>query len=98
MCLKYISYISRKRFCDLAYKDIQSLNGIKLSHSDLNECIACLKPDQKVFLGSNNILFGALIQRIDSAIVASLNVFPELVLELFAAVEENRLADVQASV
>lgn len=85
------------RFCDLADKEIPSFNGIKFSNNDLNECIACLKPDRKVFLGSNTIFLGALTQGIDSGILVSLNVFPELAMEIFAAVKENRWADAQAT-
>lgn len=85
------------RLCDLADKQIPSFNGIKFSNSDLNECVACLKPDRKVFLGSNTVFLGALAQGIDSGILVSLNVFPELAVDIFTAVKENRWADAQAT-
>lgn len=85
------------RLCDLADKQIPSFNGIKFSNSDLNECVACLKPDRKVFFGSNTVFLGALAQGIDSGILVSLNVFPELAVDIFAAVRENRWADAQAT-
>lgn len=85
------------RLCDLADSQIPTFNGIKFSNSDLNELIACLKPDRKIFLGGNTIFLGALTQGIDSGILVSLNVFPEMGLEIYAAVKENRWADAQAA-
>lgn len=83
------------RLCDLAEKEITTFNGIKFSNSDLNECSACLKPGRKVFLGSNTVFAGALTLGLDSAILISLNVFPELAQEVLAATTENRWHDAQ---
>lgn len=85
------------RLCDLAEKDIPTFGGIKFSNSDLNEGSACLKPGRKIFLGSNTVFCGALALGFDSAILVSLNVFPELAQEVYAAVRENRWKDAQAA-
>lgn len=83
------------RLCELAEKHIPTFNGIKFSDSDLNESSACLKPGRKVFLGSNTVFAGALALGFDSAILISLNVFPELAQEVLRAVGENRWHDAQ---
>jgi len=85
------------RLCELAEKEIPTFGGIKFSNSDLNEGSACLKPGRKVFLGSNTVFCGALALGFDSAILVSLNVFPELAQEVYAAVRDNRWADAQAA-
>lgn len=83
------------RLCDLAERHMATFNGIKFSDSDLNESSACLKPGRKVFLGSNTVFAGALALGFDSAILVSLNVFPELAQEVLQAVRENRWHDAQ---
>lgn len=80
-------------FCDLAEQEIPNFGGIKFTSNDLNEGAACLKPGRKVFLGSNTILSGALALGFDSAILVSLNVFPELGQAVYNAVQENRWKD-----
>lgn len=81
------------RFCDLAEREIPSFAGIKFTSNDLNEGSLCLKPNRKVFLGSNTVFLGALALGFDSGILLSLNVFPELAQEVYAAVQENRWQD-----
>lgn len=85
------------RFCDLAEKHIPTFNGIKFTSSDLNEGVACLKPGRKIFLGSNTIILGALVQGFDSSISTTSNLYPELVNEIFTAVQETRWKDAQAA-
>lgn len=85
------------RLCDLAEKHIPTFNGIKFTSSDLNEGIACLKHGRKIFLGSNTIILGALAQGFDSSISTTSNLYPELVHEIYAAVEENRWKDAQTA-
>lgn len=81
------------RLCDLAEREIPTFGGIKFTSNDLNEGSACLKPGRRVFLGSNTILSGALALGFDSAILVSLNVFPELGQAVYNAVQENRWDD-----
>lgn len=83
------------RFCDLAEKHIPTFNGIKFTSSDLNEGVACLKPGRQIFLGSNTIILGALAQGFDSTISTTSNLYPKLVHEVYAAVQENRWKDAQ---
>lgn len=83
------------RLCDLAEKHIPTFNGIKFTSSDLNEGVACLKPNRKIFLGSNTIILGALVQGFDSTISTTSNLYPELVHEIYTAVRENRWKDAQ---
>lgn len=60
----------------LAKKEITNFAGIKYSSGDLEKALPCLKNGQ-VFIGSNTILCGALALGFNSAIMTSLNVFPE---------------------
>lgn len=85
------------RLCDLAERDIPTFGGIKFTSNDLNEGAACLKSERKVFLGSNTILSGALTLGFDSAILVSLNVFPELGQDVYNAAMENRWNDAQVA-
>lgn len=85
------------RLCDLAEKEIPTFGGIKFTSNDLNEGSACLKPNRKIFLGSNTTFVGALALGFDSAILVSLNVFPELGQKIYTAVHENRWEDAKAA-
>ncbi len=60
----------------VAKKEISNFVGIKYSSGDLEKAIPCLKNGQ-VFIGSNTILVGALALGFNSAIMTSLNVYPE---------------------
>lgn len=68
--------VSMPRLCDLAEKHVPTFNGIKFTSSDLNEGISCLKPARKIFLGSNTIILGALVQGFDSTITTTSNMYP----------------------
>lgn len=83
------------RLCDLAEREIPTFNGIKFTSNDLHEGVACLKTGRKVFLGSNTTFLGALTLGFDSAILATLNVWPEYALQIYAAMENNRLEEAQ---
>lgn len=60
----------------LAKKEIPNFAGIKFSSGDIEKALPCLNNGQ-VFIGSNTILIGALALGFNSAIMTSLNVFPE---------------------
>jgi N-acetylneuraminate lyase len=60
----------------IAKKEISNFAGIKYSSGDLEKALPCLNNGQ-VFIGSNTILCGALALGFNSAIMTSLNVFPE---------------------
>lgn len=85
------------RLCDLADSQIPTFNGLKYSFSDLNECVACVKPGRKIFVGSKIQFLSAAIQGIDSGVLGTLNFFPELALGIRTAVKENRWADAVAA-
>lgn len=60
----------------VAKKEIPNFAGIKYSSGDIEKALPCLNNGQ-VFIGSNTILIGALALGFNSAIMTSLNVFPE---------------------
>lgn len=79
------------RFCDLAEKEIPNFCGLKYTNGDMEQGIACLKPGRTVFLGADTILTGALALGFDCAILTTLNIFPELSLEIFSYMRNNKV-------
>lgn len=62
----------------------------------MEEGVACLKPERTVFLGGNTILTGALALGFDSAILTTLNVFPEYAIDIFELMRNNKWQEAQA--
>jgi N-acetylneuraminate lyase len=68
-------------FMTLAKKEISTFAGIKYTSGDLEKALPCLNNGQ-VFLGADTILVGALALGFDSAIMTSLNIIPELSVQI----------------
>lgn len=84
------------RFCELAEKEIETFRGIKYTNGDMEEGVACLAPGRTVFLGGNTILTGALALGFDSAILTTLNVFPEYAVSIFENMRNNQWQEARA--
>jgi N-acetylneuraminate lyase len=69
--------VNMPRFIDLAKQQIPNFCGLKYSSGDLEQAVACLKPDVKIFMGANTIWYAALAAGFDSGILSSLNIYPE---------------------
>lgn len=80
----------------LAKKEIPNFAGIKFTSGDLEKGVACLRHGQ-VFLGADTILSGALALGFESAIMTTLNICPELSLQIVEAMAEGKLADALAT-
>lgn len=81
------------RFCNLAEQEIPNFCGLKFTSVDLDEGAACLKPGRTVFLGADTILTGAVALGFDSAIMTTLNIFPESSFEIFELMRNNKVQD-----
>ena len=77
------------RFLKIAEKLIPNFAGIKYTSGDLAEGIKCLKPNRSIFLGADTILAGALVLGFDSAIMTSLNIYPELSLQIIECIKNS---------
>jgi len=89
--------VSMPRFCTLAEQEIPNFCGLKFTSTDLDEGAACLKADRIVFLGADTILTGALALGFDSAIMTTLNIFPEWSFKIFEFMRNNNVQDALAA-
>lgn len=79
-------------FMELAAKEIPNFVGIKYTSGDLEKGIACLKHGQ-VFLGSDTILCGALALGFDNAIMTSLNIVPEISINIVDLMNQGKVKE-----
>jgi len=89
--------VSMPRFCTLAEQEIPNFCGLKFTSTDLDEGAACLKAGRSVFLGADTILTAALALGFDSAIMTTLNIFPELSFEIVEHMRNNKVQDALAT-
>lgn len=81
------------KFLDGAEKYIPNFAGLKYTSGDLDGAVACLKTNRSVFLGCDTILVGALAQGIDSAIMTTLSIYPEMANEIVTLLQANKVND-----
>lgn len=79
------------KFLDGAEKCIPNFVGLKYTSGDLDGAVACLKENRSFFLGCDTILVGALVQGIDSAIMTTLSIFPELANEIVTLLKTDKV-------
>ncbi|XP_011158133.1 N-acetylneuraminate lyase [Solenopsis invicta] len=76
------------QFLESIRDKIPQFVGIKFTSSNLEEGAQALRADDRkyvIFLGNNQLINAAYALGMDSFILSSINVFPELVLDIFAA-------------
>lgn len=79
-------------FMALAKKEISTFAGIKYTSGDLAAGLPCLQQQHgQVFLGADTILVGALALGFDSAIMTSLNIIPEISIEIIKLMEVGEI-------
>lgn len=79
------------RFCDLAEKEIPNFCGLQYSHTDMDMATACLKQGRTIILGLETIMLGALTQGFEAVACTMLNIFPEMIVEIFENYRNNKL-------
>ncbi|XP_052894834.1 N-acetylneuraminate lyase A-like [Anopheles moucheti] len=80
-------------FLDDAEKEISNFRGIKYTSGDLDQGSACLKVGRTIFLGADSIVCGAVAAGFDSFIMTTLNICPELALEIITDVNRGAVKD-----
>jgi len=83
------------RFCELAEQHINTFCGIEYAHGDLAEGVTLLKQGRNVLLGCDTVLAGALTLGFDAAILTTLNIVPEFVINIYDYVFANKLREAQ---
>lgn len=83
------------RFCDLAEQNINTFCGIEFAHGDLAEGVQILKEGRNVLLGCDSILVAGLSLGFDAAILSSLNIVPEFVINILDSVYNSKLHEAQ---
>lgn len=78
------------KFMEEASKKISNFAGIKYTSGDLEKGLPCLKHGQ-VFLGSDTILCGALSLGFSSAIMTSLNIYPEKSVKILQYIKSGKV-------
>uniref|UniRef100_A0A182WIY3 N-acetylneuraminate lyase n=1 Tax=Anopheles minimus TaxID=112268 RepID=A0A182WIY3_9DIPT len=80
-------------FLDSAEKEIPNFLGIKYTSGDLDQGSACLKEGRTIFLGADTILCGAVAAGFDSFIMTTLNICPEVAIEIIADVNRGAVKE-----
>jgi len=78
------------KFMELAKSKIVTFAGIKYTSGDLEKGLQCLKHGQ-VFLGSDTILCGALALGFSSAIMTSLNIYPDISVKILQFMNDGQV-------
>ncbi|GAB0099291.1 N-acetylneuraminate lyase [Sergentomyia squamirostris] len=81
--------LSMPKFLDLAEREISTFVGIKYTSGDLAQGSACLRENRFIYLGADTILCGALAQGFDSSIMTTLNIYPEMAIEIFESIQKG---------
>lgn len=85
--------LSMPRLCEIAERTIATFSGIKYTSGDLNMGAACLKLGRNVLLGCDTVLSAGLILGFEAAILTSLNIVPEHVIQIYEAMRQQRLPE-----
>lgn len=75
----------------MAEKEIPNFSGLLYANGNLEEMSAIMKPNRVVLLGYETILAGALAHGMESACLTSMNVMPEIVMEVIDHMRNNRM-------
>ncbi|XP_053688385.1 N-acetylneuraminate lyase-like [Sabethes cyaneus] len=80
-------------FLNLAQKAIPNFGGIKYTSAELDQGSSCLKPGRTIFLGADSILCPAVAAGFDSFIMTTLNIFPELSMQIIDCMRNNNMEE-----
>lgn len=81
------------RFYDLSQKEISNFGGIYYSDYNLENALDVFKNDRTVILGIGKAAISAFALGFDAYSMSAMNVFPELVAELYNHVLHYRLKE-----
>lgn len=81
------------KFIEIASKRIPNFAGIKYTSGDMEIGVACLKSNKSIFLGADTLLSGALAMGFDSTIMTSLNICPELSIQIVGLLKHGKVLE-----
>jgi len=81
------------KFCKLARERIPNFAGIKYTSGDLEKIVPTVDGPEAIFIGSDLILTAALALGFDSAIMTTLNIYPEIAHGIVGAMKEGDLIE-----
>lgn len=84
---------SMTRFVDLAEREIPNFAGVHYVHHDLDEATALLKQGRTIIFGMETIMLPALVQGFEAFAFTTLNIYPEMVIEIFENFRNNKLRE-----
>lgn len=83
------------RFYDLMEKCCPTFCGMKYTCGDMVTAVKCMKKDRNIILGADTIFCGALTLGFDAAILTTLNICPEIIVECYDHHCHGRLREAQ---
>lgn len=85
--------VSVSEFLRCGKTQISTLSGIKYTSNDLDEGAKCLniEKDYTIFLGADTVFSAALVLGFDSAIISSLNFWPEDYRAIMSSINEGKI-------
>ncbi|XP_055606683.1 N-acetylneuraminate lyase B-like [Uranotaenia lowii] len=83
--------VNMPTFLNLAEKAIPNFRGIKYTSGELDQGSGCLKPSRFILLGADSILCGAVAAGFDSFIMTTLNIWPEISLQIIENLGKGEL-------
>lgn len=81
------------KFIEIASKTIPNFAGIKYTSGDMEIGAACLRSNQSIFLGADTILSGAIALGFESTIMTSLNICPELSVQIVGLLKHGKIIE-----
>jgi len=84
---------SMPRFVDLAEREIPNFCGLHYVHHDLDEATATLKQGRTIIFGMETIFLGALVLGFESFSFTTLNMHPEMIVEIYENWRNNKLRE-----
>jgi len=90
-------WLSMTRFVDLAEREIPNFVGLQYVHHDLDEGIATLKQGRTIIFGMGTLMLGALVHGFEAFCITTLNMHPEMVVEIYENFRNNKLREAQTA-
>lgn len=79
------------RFCEMVEKEVPNFVGVEYIHHDMVEATTLLKHGRNIVWGMDKVLIGALAVGMDTFMLTTLNICPELVMEIVDRMRQNKL-------
>lgn len=71
------------RFYDLIETELSTFCGMKYTNGDMEAGVQLIKDGRNIILGADTILWGALSLGFDAAILTTLSICPEMIVDIY---------------